>query len=323
MSAKHSTAEAGARAKTLIYAHCRGFKPEAAQLGALCRDAIAFGLGRDRKKAVALFEEAGKELAYYGDLNHDVLSQRGESYNAPLDLRDRQHALESLKAVDKAKKFTLSRYDRLPGKNSRKEFLADVLGPLLKGVGLSDRVIRKLIPELDCYWRPDHDYRRALLARVMTRVASALRRGDDLLVLSHGLGSIVVYDALWHLSHDPGSSGSGRVACWVTLGSPLGNETIKSRLAGARDPLETRYPHNIVSWHNVAAEDDYLCHDKTIADDFAPMLKQQVVSSIRDYKIYNLAVRYGKSNPHSSIGYLIHPRVIALIADWLKTDRPK
>jgi hypothetical protein len=38
---------------------------------------------------------------------------------------------------------------------------------------------------------------------------------------------------------------------------------------------------------------------------------------VHDHKIFNLAVRYGKSNPHSSIGYYIHPRVSKILADWL------
>jgi hypothetical protein len=50
------------------------------------------------------------------------------------------------------------------------------------------------------------------------------------------------------------------------------------------------------------------------------MLKQRLVSSIRDYKIYNLSVRYGKSNPHSSLGYFIHPRVSKIIVEWLKSQ---
>jgi hypothetical protein len=75
-----------------------------------------------------------------------------------------------------------------------------------------------------------------------------------------------------------------------------------------------------VSWHNVSAEDDYCCHDNTLANDFKAMLKDKMVSCIRDYQIYNLAVRYGKSNPHSSVGYYIHPRVAQLIVDWLNQD---
>ncbi|MDH5241120.1 MAG: hypothetical protein OEW73_10080, partial [Gammaproteobacteria bacterium] len=65
-------------------------------------------------------------------------------------------------------------------------------------------------------------------------------------------------------------------------------------------------------------EDDYTCHDNTLADDFKMMLKQRVVSAVHDYRIFNLAVRYGRSNPHSSIGYYIHPRVSKILADWLQ-----
>ena len=47
------------------------------------------------------------------------------------------------------------------------------------------------------------------------------------------------------------------------------------------------------------------------------MLNNRVIGDIRDHTIYNLAVRYGRSNPHSSLGYLIHPRTALLLAEWL------
>ena len=49
------------------------------------------------------------------------------------------------------------------------------------------------------------------------------------------------------------------------------------------------------------------------------MLKEHLVSAVNDHKIYNHAVRYGRSHPHCSIGYFIHPRVSKIIADWLKS----
>jgi hypothetical protein len=55
-----------------------------------------------------------------------------------------------------------------------------------------------------------------------------------------------------------------------------------------------------------------------LADDFKKMLEQRLVSAVYDYRVFNLAVRYGKSNPHSSIGYYIHPRTAKIISDWLK-----
>ena len=94
--------------------------------------------------------------------------------------------------------------------------------------------------------------------------------------------------------------------------------TVRRKLLGAKEKGATRYPANVVSWHNVAAEDDYMCHDNTLGDDFKEMLQEKMVSCIRDYRMYNLAVRYGKSNPHSSVGYLIHPRVAHIVSEWLR-----
>jgi hypothetical protein len=73
----------------------------------------------------------------------------------------------------------------------------------------------------------------------------------------------------------------------------------------------------VLTWSNLSAEDDFTCHDKTLADDYRRMLDERAVSAIRDYLIYNLAVRYGRSNPHSSVGYYIHPRLTKLLGDWL------
>ena len=52
------------------------------------------------------------------------------------------------------------------------------------------------------------------------------------------------------------------------------------------------------------------------------MMTERIVSKVTDYKIYNPAVRYGRSNPHSSVGYLIHPRVAKILADWMSESVP-
>ena len=103
-------------------------------------------------------------------------------------------------------------------------------------------------------------------------------------------------------------------ALWLVLGVSI----VQKRLLGAAGFSTDRCPTNVISWHNMAAEDDYACHDNTVADDFKQMLQQRVASTIRDYHVYNLTVRYGKSNPHSSIGYYIHPRTAKILVDWMK-----
>src|SRR5688572_9710624 len=145
------------------------------------------------------------------------------------------------------------------------------------------------------------------------------------MLVSHGTGCVVSYDVLWQLSNHPdyaANYGHYKIDHWVTLGSPLGDSTVRRRLFGAKAKGRGRYPANVLAWRNVAAEDDYLCHDSSVRDDYAAMLKAKLVGSIRDYRIYNLAVRYGRSNPHSSLGYLIHPRVGKIIADWLRLSSP-
>jgi len=142
--------------------------------------------------------------------------------------------------------------------------------------------------------------------------------------MTHGVGCVVAYDVLWQLSHDAefkAQYGQAKVDTWLTLGAPLGDRNIRKRLMGAKEAAGLRFPTNVISWHNVSAEDDYTCHDNTLADDFHPMLDQRVVSAVKDYHICNLAVRYGKSNPHSSVGYYIHPRVARIVVDWMVAEQ--
>ncbi len=135
------------------------------------------------------------------------------------------------------------------------------------------------------------------------------------------MGCVVAYEALWQLSHGQGyceGYKDSKVDAWLTLGAPLGDHYIRRHLLGAKEDPPARFPTNVITWYNVAAEDDYSCHDNTLADDFKKMLHQRMVSAVHDYRIYNLAVRYGKSNPHSSVGYYIHPRVTKIIVDWIQ-----
>ena len=108
-----------------------------------------------------------------------------------------------------------------------------------------------------------------------------------------------------------------RLKMWLTMGSPLASSAVIKRLLGTKSKGAERYPKNILVWHNIAAEDDFTCHDKTVVDDFRGMLDTHRIANITDSTIYNLAVRYGRSNPHHSAGYLVHPRTTGYLADWL------
>ncbi len=313
--------------RTLLFVHGRDFKPPAEDFMDLSISALTAGIERDCPENADRFHDLNKCLAYYGDLTGEFLASQNLRYDEALDIGDRRNALVNLKSIEKRKNFGVNRYDRLPGKNALTEFAADVIGPLLGRIGFSKKMIDRVGIDLGEYWNANSKFGHDVRERVRLAICEALDDNQQVLLISHGTGCIVTYDVLWQLSHETGVAGQyegQKIDLWLTLGSPLGDSMVQKRLLGTNSKGPKRYPSNVVSWHNVAAEDDFVSHDNTLADDFRKMLRQKQVSCIRDYRVYNMAVRYGKSNPHSSLGYLIHPRTVQIVTEWLQrgVDEP-
>lgn len=308
--------------RSLLLVHGRSFKPARDAWLDLSVAALRAGVERDFPDCVPAFDAIGKYDAWYGDLNHTLLTRAGKKYDAELDLADRQNALVKLREFAPRKRFSLRQYDCLPGKSAVPEFLADMLAPIVGSVGLTMPVLSRLSADFACYLRGEDDYAEQVRARVRDQLCDMLDREEQVLLVTHGTGAVVAYDVLWQLTHDSRYGekyGVAKVDLWLTLGAPLGDNRIRKLLSGAREKTEFRFPGNVVTWQNVSAEDDYTCHDMTLADDFKTMMQNRTVRKVQDFQIYNLAVRHGRSNPHSSLGYFIHPRVSKIIADWLQS----
>lgn len=285
--------------------------------------ALRAGVERDYPGQLDGFDVLQKHIAWYGDLSAEILQARGRKYDADLDMGDRRNALIALREITVRKRFGIRQYDQLPGKSAIPEFIADVSAPLLGSIGLAMPLVGSVARDFGAYFDPKSDFRENTRERVRTQLCSLMDRGDRIMLITHGTGSVIAYDVLWQLSHDPELQekySNKKVELWLTLGSPLGDRNIQKRLRGAKEKSGSRFPGNVISWHNVSAEDDYTCHDNTLADDFKKMLKQRLVSVVHDYRIFNLAVRYGKSNPHSSVGYYIHPRTSKILSDWMQSS---
>lgn len=305
---------------SIVVVHGRDFKPAEDELRDISYRALRSGVRRDYPDCVPLLEQAQFELAYFGDLTNEYLRGLGKRYDERLDIGDRRNAHAALREIQPRKKFSIRQYDRVPGKSALREFAADMMAPLLGAIGLTMPLIHLVSKDAAEYLAGKTDFADMLRERVRSKLCEALDRDGRVLLVSHGLGCVVAYDVLWELSHDEELApryAQRKIEAWLTLGAPLGDMHIRKYLKGADEHLEARFPTNVISWHNVAAEDDYTCHDNTLADDFKRMLHKRLVSAVHDYRIYNLAVRYGKSNPHSSVGYYIHPRVSKIVSDWL------
>lgn len=314
----------GSGARSILLVHGRDFKPAEQPLLDISLSALRSGIQRDYADHVDAYDMMVKEFAYYGDLANTLLESGGKQYDEQLDLGDRNSALSRLKAIPARKRFGIRQYDRLPGKSALREFAADVAAPVLGTIGLTMPLIRCVSKDCAEYLSAKTNYAQRVRERVRNKLCKMLERGDQVLLMTHGLGCIAAYEVLWQLSHDPefkDQYAGAKVDTWLTLGAPLGDTHIRKRLLGAKKAPGERFPTNVITWHNVSAEDDYMCHDNTLADDFKKMMHQRVVSAVHDHHVYNLSVRYGKSNPHSSVGYYIHPRVAKIVVDWMLATR--
>ena len=312
-------------AKRIIMVHGRGFKPDREALNELWVAAIGHGLERDRgADARAGFESCTRAFAYFGDASDAYLRDRRSSYDRDADVADRRRCLDALRQLE-TRDFLgergRERYANTPGQSNFAAALADLVAAPLEWVGLGARAIGLEAPDLLEYWNPDSGFASRVRWRLTEILEPALIAGDDILLVTHSLGTLIAYDNLWKLSHHVEHRAvfqtGHKLTRWITLGSPLGNPTVRKNLNGRLAVGVRRHPTNIREWVNVAAVGDYISHDPTVRDDYRAMLEHGLLDSIEDHRIYNLAVRFGKSNPHHGVGYLIHPTVSACIGDWL------
>ena len=309
--------------RSILFVHGSDFKPPAEVFLDEASTALRSGVERDFPDNIELLDSVDLELAYYGDLGNELLRAHGKHYDEQLDIGDRRNALETLRKIPQRKRFGLRQYDSLRGKSAIPEAIADVASPLLGALGLTMPLVSMVAKDFAIYLRGNTEFTEQVRERVRSKLCDMLNRGDQLLLMTHGTGCFIAYDVLWQLSHDErfnADYSGAKVDLWMTLGSPISDDKLRKRLLGARRIGKARYPTNVITWQNISAEDDYVCHDKTVADDLKKMMREHVIISINDHRIYNHTMRYGKSNPHCSLGYFIHPRVVKIVVEWLQAS---
>lgn len=306
-------------AKHLIMIHGRHFKPDADTLEKNWFAAVRHGLAREHgAQAADAFDAVDKKMVYYGDYSNEFLRSMGKNYDEAADIIDRKSVLDTLRNYSSAE-FNENNYNNLPGKTAIKEALADAFAGVLSIFGVADNLIGAVAPDMQHYWDRDAVFGSNVRWRLTEPLHDAMVNNDDIMLISHSLGTLIAYDVLWKFSYygEYQHIKDRKITSLLTLGSPLGDETIKQNLKGADASGVRRYPSNIATWINVAAEDDYISHDQRIANDYRAMLDYGLTDLIMDHRNYNLSVRYGKSNPHHATGYLVAPVVANTIAEWL------
>jgi len=148
-----------------------------------------------------------------------------------------------------------------------------------KGKGLA----KYLIPQAATYLHKP-GVKEKVDALVQEQVFDSIVDGEEVIVISHSLGTVVAYDLLRQLRHKV------KVKKFFTFGSPLSIEVVKERLGSPLICLA-----NVEKWINVADDEDFVALEPKLDGD-----------TFGCNQIENILVDNGDEDAHSIETYLSH-----------------
>jgi surfactin synthase thioesterase subunit len=178
---------------------------------------------------------------------------------------------------------------------------------------LADENMQLHLRDLRRYVTNDADMADATQRLLCLPLRAAWQSGRPILLIGHSMGSVIAWDTLWQMSRE---SGDDLRVDLLTLGSPLGQRYIQSRLNGHAETGERRYPTSIRRWVNIAAVGEMTAIDMAVGNDFADMVAAGLTAGIRDINVYNYYRQQGVLNVHSEYGYLVNAATATEIRNW-------
>lgn len=167
------------------------------------------------------------------------------------------------------------------------------------------------------YFRNEDGRASRIRARVAEELREASATGRRIMLIGHSLGSVIAFDTLWELSRLENSD--VRIDEFLTLGSPLGLNFVQRRLRGAHESDALRFPDNIRRWTNLSAIGELTSLDRSMADDYAPMLEAGLVETITDRTDLEAYFRGPLGlNVHKCYGYMANVETGRAIVRWLE-----
>jgi hypothetical protein len=170
------------------------------------------------------------------------------------------------------------------------------------------------IRDLRRYATNDDDIAEIVRREVKIRLRAAASANRPILLYGHSMGSVIAYDTLWQLTHEPGEEVA--IDLMLTTGSPLGQKLIQRRLQGTKNDGADRYPGNIRRWINIAAIGELTAIDMTLHNDFGEMIRLGLVEDIEDLETYTYYRMNGTLNVHAEYGYLVNEVTATVIRNW-------
>lgn len=179
--------------------------------------------------------------------------------------------------------------------------------------------LKSTLQDSQRYFRNENDVATEIRKMVSDALQTAWENGRRIMLIGHSLGSVIAYDVLWELSRRQQSD--VRIDHFMTLGSPLGLKFVKHRMLNTQHPETNPFPANIRKWSNLSAVGELTALDRSFADDYRPMLEQNLIESITDHiELMNYFRGPEGLNVHRCYGYMVNEKTGAVIADWLNAS---
>ena len=189
---------------------------------------------------------------------------------------------------------------------------------------ITDKILHRYFKDLETYYSSDpvnsSGAQAILRDQIRGRLAAVLEKHqkNDIMLISHSMGSIIAYDVLAH------SVPHIEIDTFVTAGSPLGLPIVIGRIFAEQkinqlDETKVHTPENVRhAWYNFADPEDRIAIDGTLNDDYAE--NDRGIRAIDKVVHTNYAIKEER-NAHKSYGYLRSPEMVEVFAEFLNRNR--
>lgn len=237
-------------------------------------------------------------------------------YKTYRDLQIDRPGIERVIAGSRPDEEDLREINSLPRKLQRWWHLFGDSIPWLTEV-IAGEDMRGLLAEVRRYLANENGIGDEIRELLKVPVVRAWDAGENVMLVAHSLGSVIVYDTLWELSQEDGTP--GEIDLLITMGSPLATRFIRKSLRGADQRGSRRYPANIRRWINFSARGELTALHPRLGPFFGQIVEQGHTVSLEDHgDLYNAFHADFGVNTHKSYGYLADPLVAEAIGAWIE-----
>jgi len=188
---------------------------------------------------------------------------------------------------------------------------------------ITDAIVSKYFKDLDIYYSKkvtnENGHIGLVHDLIRERLVAKLKehKNDDIMLISHSMGSIIAFDVLTFLAPEI------RINTFITIGSPLGLPVVISKIASEHKQMRntTRLmstpPGIFNNWINFSDILDKVAFNYKLSDDFSENnlgIKPVDFLVINNYEFNEIR------NPHKSFGYLRTSEFSRILNDFILSE---